>query len=147
MAALQLCVDFNNLPAVKWLLANGAAPNTTSTGGTAVFNAVTEDNLEMVTLLVNSGANINAQDCDGWTPLCRTNSLTMAQLLLKLGADPNIRDQASMLCWDWVGDPRNQSIPQEIFHKIINKTHVDHLDITHSPTHPWRPRGRMRTRL
>ena len=47
-----------------------------------------------VTALINAGADVNAQDDDGWTALVHAASGGHAQvvsLLLMAGADPNIR--------------------------------------------------------
>lgn len=52
--------------------------------------AVCSDNTEVVRLLIEAGADINAQDGDRWTCLCWVKSLEMATFLLAHGADPSI---------------------------------------------------------
>ncbi|MEY4484427.1 MAG: hypothetical protein RL693_1879 [Verrucomicrobiota bacterium] len=78
---------------IRFLLNQGANPDLTSTGETALFYAVLSDSLECVTILLDAGAKINVEDCDGWTCLWCVRTLPMAQLLLDRGADPSISDQ------------------------------------------------------
>ncbi len=85
--------------AVAYLLSIGANPHQQNTGGTAIHMAVSSDNTEIVRLLLEAGANINAQDGDGWTCLWWTRSLKMAAFLLDHGADP------STPAWQTIGEP------------------------------------------
>jgi ankyrin repeat protein len=87
--------------AVAFLLRAGATPNLTSTGETALFAAVSSDNLECVRLLLDAGADVNATDCDGWTCLFHLRSERVAHLLLERGADAGISDQCGGLPEDW----------------------------------------------
>lgn len=90
---------------VKWLLENGALVDQTSTGETALFAAIRADNLEMIKLLIDAGANVNQYDCDQCVPLHCTQSIESAALLLDRGANPTLRDQASFPCWQFVRNP------------------------------------------
>ena len=76
--------------AVAYLLSKGAKPNLTSTGETAIHMGVCSDNIEVVRLLLESGADINTTDVDGWTCLWWLKSAVMATFLLNHGADPSI---------------------------------------------------------
>ena len=69
------------------LLDLGAAPDATSTGATALHTAVLRDQLEIVTTLIQHGADPNAYDVDGWTPLMYARSLECVELLLAAGAE------------------------------------------------------------
>lgn len=91
--------------AVSYLLGAGADPNLTSTGETALFTAVTGDNLECVRLLLDAGADVNATDCDGWTCLFHLRSERVADFLLERGADPGITDQCGGFPEDWARIP------------------------------------------
>ncbi|MDQ8191958.1 ankyrin repeat domain-containing protein [Roseibacillus persicicus] len=102
---LSTFAESDDLVAVEWLLSNGADPNLTSTGETAIFKAVRNDNLEMVQLLHRSGARLDVQDVDGWTVLCACQSLPVAKWLIENGADPRVKDQVDFPCWHWVEDP------------------------------------------
>ncbi|MEI8380774.1 MAG: ankyrin repeat domain-containing protein [Planctomycetota bacterium] len=94
--------------AVKWMLENGALVDQTSTGGTAVFTAVHTDNIEMIKLLIDAGANVNQDVGDLCVPLLSyTQSTESAKLLLERGANPTLRVQDSFPCWQFV---RNRSV-------------------------------------
>jgi ankyrin repeat protein len=87
--------------AVAFLLQNGAKPDLTSTGETALFAAVASDSLDCVRLLVDAGADVNATDCDGWTCLFHLRSERVARYLLERGARPDLSDQCGGLAEDW----------------------------------------------
>lgn len=76
--------------AVAYLLSVGAKSNLTDTGQTAIHMGVCSDNIEVVRLLLDSGADINTTDVDGWTCLWWLKSAAMATFLLNHGADPSI---------------------------------------------------------
>ena len=99
--------------AVAYLLSEGAKPNLTSTGETAIHMGVCSDKIEVVRLLLEAGANINATDVDGWTCLWWLKSTPMATFLLNHGADPAFSD------WDIEGFPQHlpenhESIPEAV---------------------------------
>lgn len=101
--------EANDLEAVTWLLKNNADPNNTSTGETAIFKAIRENNLEMVKLLVKHGAKIDVEDCDGWSVLFPCESVTLAKYLIEQGADPTALDQAGFPCWNMIDDPATKN--------------------------------------
>lgn len=101
---LSSFAESGDLTAVRWLLDQGADPNNTSTGETALFKALHRNNLEMIQLLIERGAGVNVRDVDGWTPLFACQSVEAAKLLIGRGADPTITDQADFPCWEWTKD-------------------------------------------
>jgi ankyrin repeat protein len=102
---LMRFAESSDLLAVKWLLENGALVDQTSTGETALFAAIRTDNLELIKLLIDAGANVNQYDCDQCVPLHCAESIESAALLLDRGANPSLRDQASFPCWQFVHNP------------------------------------------
>jgi ankyrin repeat protein len=73
---------------VRDLLAWGARVDTTSSGETALHEAVFWDQVEIAQLLLEAGANPNALDVDDWTPLNMVWSVEAARLLRAAGARP-----------------------------------------------------------
>jgi ankyrin repeat protein len=94
----------------KWLLEHGAEVDLTSTGETALHSAVRMDAREVAQLLMEHGANPNAQDVDGWTPLFSVCSREMVELLRQFGGDSNISDQCGGRPKKWVEDPLIQEL-------------------------------------
>jgi len=106
LLAAGLEVNDVSAEAVLFLLEHGADPNFTSTGETALFAAVAKDSLECVRLLLDAGAQVNAQDVDGWTCLFHLRSEAVARCLLESGANPGLRDQMGGVPEDWASIPK-----------------------------------------
>ena len=72
----------------------GRAPlHRVSQGGQLVM---AQSSLEIARLLVNSGANVNVTDDEGWTPLhaaARSGYRDIAELLLESGASLDVRNK------------------------------------------------------
>lgn len=90
---------------VAWLLAHGAEPDLTYNGATALHYAVGGDHVECARLLLNAGANPNAQDTDGCVALRSVSSNAMLDLLLAHKADANLGDQCDFKPSYWVNKP------------------------------------------
>ncbi len=97
--ALRNAAERGDTEAVAYLLSVGADPNVQNIGGTAIHMAVCSDNPGIARLLLQAGANINAQDGDRWTCLWWARSSEMAAFLLDHGADPSIP------AWQTTGEP------------------------------------------
>jgi ankyrin repeat protein len=116
----------DNLPMAKLLLAKGADVNAASTSGGKVKNgdialkkltplmlAAPYSSPELIATLLDAGANVNAKDIRGMTPLMlaaasENQDARVIALLLKRGADPDIRSEAGETALDWArkfGDP------------------------------------------
>lgn len=101
---LKSAAETNDVECITWLLDHGAEAERTSTGETALHAAVRSDSREAVDKLLRAGANPNAQDVDGWTPLFGASSIEVIHALRKAGADPRITDQADMGPERWLKD-------------------------------------------
>jgi hypothetical protein len=102
---LKLAAAANDTDRVAWLLAHGAKVDNTSTGETALHAAVRADAREVMDQLLAAGANLNAQDVDGWTPFFCARSREAIHRLRKGGGDPTIRDLVSGLPAGSLEDP------------------------------------------
>ncbi|GAA6002293.1 hypothetical protein JCM10207_001050 [Rhodosporidiobolus poonsookiae] len=103
VASVEACLDaFNHLEdggfgekrRVK-VLENGDG-----VGNTALMQAATSGNLELVTLLVGAGANVHATNDKGVTALHYAASkghVNIGRMLISKGADVNARDRANQL--------------------------------------------------
>ncbi len=80
----------NRAAVIRALIKGGAAVN----GSDALSMAANQEHSDAVAILLEAGADPNATDANGTTPLHDaariTNSLPVIRLLLKHGADPNI---------------------------------------------------------
>ncbi len=80
---------------VRALLAMGADTDAEASrySTTPLYVAVYQDDLEIARLLLEAGANPNAQNADQWFPLATAQSIEMVQLLLDYGADIHLTDE------------------------------------------------------
>lgn len=114
--------EANDLEAVTWLLKSKADPNNTSTGETAIFKAIRNDNIAMVKLLIQYGAKLDVEDVDGWSVLFPCESVPMARYLIEQGADPTSLDQAGFPCWGMVDDqPTKDFLKKEAVNRGLTK--------------------------
>ena len=81
---------------VKVLLEHGADPNYIDYEHKVCPTVFLPSDTATVELLLSYGAKVDVLDCDGNSLLCsfvKQNNIPVAELLLKNGADPNIRDE------------------------------------------------------
>lgn len=94
---LGLAAFFGHLEIVNTLLMYHADPNTASNNAARVaplHSAVAGDHYEIATKLIEAGANVNAVQADGFTPLmgaAQNGNLEMARLLVNHSADVTTR--------------------------------------------------------
>jgi len=98
----RLCdaIDSNNLKTAKTLirrnphLLNHTIPSIQLRGKLCmlIHKAADQHNPDFVSLLLTNGADVNAKDSCGQTPLCYAYEYEVAQLLLNHGADVNSKD-------------------------------------------------------
>lgn len=73
------------------LLQKGVTPDATNMDGlTALHQCCIDDNAEMLNLLLDYGANVNAQDSERWTPLhaaATCGHLNLVKILIGRGAN------------------------------------------------------------
>lgn len=89
----------NDTARVEMLVGTGNSPNATHRGYTALHYAAMFDNTEMIAALVKAGAQIDAQDRLGNTPLLLAAARRQdeaAELLVKDGADLNAQNHDGM---------------------------------------------------
>ena len=95
--ALWIATEQKQLAVLKTLLAAGVAPNEQNApameyGKSIIFAAVDTGETELVRVLAEAGADVEAANDDEVPPLAeaaRTGNVEMCQVLLKAGADPN----------------------------------------------------------
>lgn len=109
----------NSLDAVKLLLAKGANVNAATTSYhtvrhgqipliklTALIYAAPYASPELVRTLIEAGANVNAQDARGLSPLMvavatERQDLEIVRMLLRAGADVNLKSALGETALDW----------------------------------------------
>ena len=94
---LQRAADLGHVQVARLLIERGANVNfQDGTGYTALMNAVEGDHLEMVSLLLDAGADMAALGgSDAGSALhkaARDQNIEMVRLLLDRSADPNVED-------------------------------------------------------
>lgn len=105
---------------VKLLLEKGANPNATFRGTNILMNIVSnQSNIEILDLMLNHGADINARDPNGLTPLMyATFNKEKPELiiteLLKRGANPKLTDNRGHNTTDYISNCLNLTSEQKV---------------------------------
>ncbi|HYM21688.1 MAG TPA: YbhB/YbcL family Raf kinase inhibitor-like protein [Vicinamibacterales bacterium] len=89
---------------VATMLEAGLAANGVEGRTPPIVAAAGENCVDVVRLLLDRGANINAADRDGWTALIKASeagNFELAQLLVQRGADIEIADSAGRKAWTY----------------------------------------------
>ncbi len=91
---LERAVDVNNRDIAEFFLSQGAKTDLVGHEGYPLTAAVFAGNENMIQLLINAGASINAQDpaLEGGTALFAAKDAGILEILLNNGADINARD-------------------------------------------------------
>lgn len=104
--ALHLAAFFGQPGVASALLNAGAVVNARSTNpmqNMPLHAGVAGRNAEVIKLLIDFGADVNARQHGGWTPLhaaCQNGDAAIAQMLLENGADPAARAENNQSCFD-----------------------------------------------
>jgi ankyrin repeat protein len=116
-----LFTPYPNQDIVDMLLDHGADVDIKNNiGETALFHFVYLGNAARIKLLVSRGADLNATDNEGKTPLMRARTSTIVELLLRLGADPDIRDNSGYKASDYASS-RDKKIILQMAEKRFSK--------------------------
>ena len=91
---LNSAAENGDIKFARALLELGASVETTSAGETALHAAVKADNLDMMRLLLDAGADPNAQDVDGDGVLWFARTTEAVDILLDAGTDVHLVDEA-----------------------------------------------------
>jgi ankyrin repeat protein len=110
---------------VRSLLAAKADANVPDeTGATPLYNAVVgRDSTSLVALLLDHGAEVNARNHEGKTPLwvaCQLGRVSMASQLLDHRADPNLAPPDGNTPLDWACRYRDKDLAQLLLDKGAN---------------------------
>lgn len=140
----ELC-KHNSGKRLQELLDEGANPNQVLTslpllickvdtvGNTPLHFACTGGNLDCIELLLEYGADVNAQNSDGRTPLHRLYSERydkIAEWLIGCGADPHIADRRGVSAYDLAPKYYNCScvhLPKPVIEEESSKSSSDEV--------------------
>lgn len=94
---LDYLVRINSIDGVKAVLSSfNVNPNSLEyvsiDGDSPLHIAVSQDNIEIVSLLLSHSANSNAKNKRGMTPLMKTRTPEIIKMLIKYGANVNMKD-------------------------------------------------------
>ena len=89
----------NQLACVKFLIEHNVNVNRSSQEGTALVGACYKGNLDIIRLLLNNGAEVDAVGSNGSTALIYAvlaNNKELVKLLMEYKADPNKKDNKEL---------------------------------------------------
>ena len=101
---LFILLDDNELDELERLLTADNVNVVDAAGQSLLHGAVLNSNAEAARLLLRLGADVDARDTHGSTPLIYAASRydrDLAKLLLKAGADPNLKGEQGMTALRW----------------------------------------------
>lgn len=110
---LALAASLNDMAMVTLLLSYTKNINAFQYDNTALMEAVQHDNIDMVNLLLNHGADVNIQNRFGFTALMfatRIKDVEMLQLLLDSGADISLQTTRGETALDFAKRTKNYDI-------------------------------------
>jgi hypothetical protein len=111
---LMLAAIQNKLSLAKLLVLRGADVN--QTGWTPLHYAATKGHIEMMRLLIDNSAYLDAESPNGTTPLMMAahyGTSMAVKLLLEEGADPRLKNKLGLSAWDFAYNSKNESQKQE----------------------------------
>jgi ankyrin repeat protein len=131
---LHLAANGGQLEMAKILIESGANVLARNNHDSVLHTAITGNNLELITLLLNMIKDnvmgdskqcydeINVQDIEGDTPLMwaiEYENLLAAELLLDQGVDPNVQNHAGRSALHWAVEKSNLELVQLLLtHKV-----------------------------
>lgn len=117
--ALMLAAFKVNRPALEALLAKGAEVN--QTGWTALHYAAASGNNDIVQLLLEHFAYIDAESPNKTTPImmaARSGHILTVKLLLEEGADATLKNDAGMTAIDFANKFNHKDIAEGLTHRL-----------------------------
>jgi ankyrin repeat protein len=113
---LGLAAFYGHDEAVRLLLARGASPNLAARNAmkvAAIHAASAAGSLPIALLLIEAGADVNAVQQAGYTPLhaaAMTGQIDLAKVLLDRGADPNAKADDGRTALAMARDAKHQAL-------------------------------------
>jgi hypothetical protein len=111
---LMLAALNNKLPLAKLLILRGADVN--QAGWTPLHYAATKGHIEMMRLMIDNSAYLDAESPNGTTPLMMAahyGTPMAVKLLLEEGADPRLKNKLGLSAWDFSFNSKQESSKSE----------------------------------
>ena len=111
---LMLAALNNKLPLAKLLILRGADVN--QAGWTPLHYAATRGHIEMMRLMIDNSAYLDAESPNGTTPLMMAahyGTPMAVKLLLEEGADPRLKNKLGLSAWDFSFNSKQESSKSE----------------------------------
>jgi len=138
---LQVAIECRQTKTARYLLQKGANPNQTVRGFPLLISAVVMQNFDMVKLLLNYGAEVDAKDEKGNTALifaAYMGNVEIARLLVREGSDYNYENAAGKTPLDYAIQFRNAGVSsylRSLNARSLSRFYPDYHDGPHIVWH------------
>ncbi len=121
MTPLAKAVKLGEKDITRMLLQAGANPNHEINRSSLLIEAMYQNNIPIVAMLIKAGADVNKKDLEGYPPISSailTPNITILKLLLDHGARTDIKDKDGFTALELLEDEKGFGMDRELYQEM-----------------------------